>query len=122
MWIRAARYPLCVSLWLGPAAALAQATPAKPGSLPEAPPAAPKVPAPPPANKAQPVEKPAPAPRTAEPPAAKKPATDVGRGAGSRSVLPSPAPVAPPPATPEPGKPPSTGSHQKGRPPAKPSP
>lgn len=58
-------------------------------------------------------------PKAAEP----KPATDLGRGAGSRSVIP-PAPAkAAEPSTPE-KKPPAepSASHQRGRPPAKPSP
>ncbi len=57
---------------------------------------------------------------------ANKPAPDVSRGAGSRSVPPPPS-VEPPESSPAPApekapaKPAVTGSHQKGRPPAKPA-
>ena len=129
MRTRAARYPLCLGLWLSPALALAQA---KGGSLPEAPKAAP-APAPPPKAAPAPAPKaaPAPAPKTAPAPApkppaeAKKPAADVGRGAGSRSVAPPPSPAPPEPAPEPPAKattPAPAGSHQKGRPPPKPAP
>jgi len=53
-----------------------------------------------------------------------KPAADVARGAGSRSVTPPPSePVesAPPPLVEKPAPPAPSGSHQKGRPPAKPA-
>lgn len=145
-------------LLLSPAFAAAQA---KPGSLPSAPPAAPKAEKkPPPAAKpdekaaskpdekpaAKPDEKAAAKPKTAptavDPKPASKPAepkaeepkaptksgepkqaTDLGRGAGSRSVTPA-APTRPaepgPPEKKAPVEP--SASHQKGRPPAKPSP
>jgi membrane-bound lytic murein transglycosylase D len=157
-------------LLLSPAFAAAQT---KPGSLPSAPPIAPKSekkasngtkpdekpaakpdekPAAKPDEKpaARPDEKPAPKPeaksvarpeeksaskptRTSEAkvdegktptkPGEPKPATDLGRGAGSRSVPPAAPPRAVEPAAPEkkPAAEPSA-SHQKGRPPAKPSP
>jgi membrane-bound lytic murein transglycosylase D len=59
-----------------------------------------------------------------EPPASGKPAADVARGAGSRRVTPAPTEAAPDPALDGRSKPtPSAaGSHQKGRPPAKPAP
>lgn len=144
-----ARYPVWLGLILSPGLAQAQA---KPGSLPAAPtvkPEAPKPEAKPPAaNKPAPAPKAAPKPATekvAPAPAAKpappkapepapatesggssnKPAADVARGAGTRSVAPpraSEAPAEPSSAAPE--KPPSaaTSSHRKGRPPAKPAP
>lgn len=126
---------VCRAAWafllLCPALASAQA---KPGSLPEA-----KSTQPGDAKSAKPAEKPAkpseakPAkpsepPSEAKPsepkpseakPSEPKPATDLGRGAGSRSVVP---PAAPPAAEPPSKKPEPGASHQKGRPPAKPSP
>lgn len=156
-------------LLLSPAFAWAQA---KPGSLPAAPPTAPKSekkphkpdekptgkvderPAARPDEKrtarpdekqaARPDEKPAPEPKAATKPeerAARAPegkseegkapskatepkaATDLGRGAGSRSVPPAPPPKTLEPVAPEkkPVAEPSA-SHQKGRPPSKPSP
>ncbi|RYZ01600.1 MAG: LysM peptidoglycan-binding domain-containing protein [Myxococcales bacterium] len=59
-----------------------------------------------------------------EPGASNKPAADVARGAGSRSVTPVPTEPEPEPSPEAPVKPaPSSGpgSHQKGRPPAKPA-
>jgi membrane-bound lytic murein transglycosylase D len=75
-------------------------------------------------SKAEPKAEPKADPKTAskaEPKTDPKPATDMGRGAGTRSV--SPAPVAPPPeAAPAPSKKPEpTATHQKGRPPPKPA-
>jgi membrane-bound lytic murein transglycosylase D len=121
-------------LLLCPALTWAQA---KQGSLPEA-----KVPKAGEAKPANPPEKPAKAaeakpadPKPAKPsdaktdakaespkpPAEPKPATDLGRGAGTRSVSP-PAPPSSPDATTPPTKKPEPGaSHQKGRPPPKPS-
>jgi membrane-bound lytic murein transglycosylase D len=128
-----ARYPLWLGLWLSPGLAFAQA---KAGSLPAAPAAKPsakpekKAPTPTPAKDAEKAP-----PRDSEKLAAKdgekappkaKPAADVARGAGTRSV----APAAPPEPALAPPPPPSektptgaaAGAHPKGRPPAKPSP
>ncbi len=68
------------------------------------------------ATKPEPTGKPEPAPSG-------KPAADVARGAGSRSVTPAPAEPPPEPEPESPTKPsaPSASSHQKGRPPAKPA-
>jgi len=138
-----ARYPLWLGLWLSPGLAVAQAK----GSLPAAP--AEKT-APKPEKKAPTKEKPAPkvvpaaskpgaeptrsppepaksAPPTAVEPASSspaKPAADVARGAGTRSVAPPMTPPSPqPPLTPEKtATPPASATHAKGRPPAKPSP
>lgn len=141
-----ARYSLWLGLCLSPALAAAQA---KPGSLPAAPaaPAAkpeaakaekkspptkeatpPKDKAPPPPKEAAPPKE-AP-PREETPPATKplataRPAADVARGAGSRSVAPLPAreskEPAPSPAPAKPLSPAPAGAHQKGRPPTKPA-
>jgi membrane-bound lytic murein transglycosylase D len=122
-----ARYPLWLGLWLSPGLVAAQT---KPGSLPAA-----AQPAEKPAAKAEKKPKTAPtaAPKpenAAKPPqapklATPKPAADATRGAGSRSVAPplAEAEPSPMPAAPEkPASPAPAGAHQKGRPPAKPSP
>ena len=122
-----------------PAPAKPAPTPAKPAPTPAGPPPSPPTakatpaptskPAGTPAGKPGPANKPsappAPEPVVSEEPATNKPAADVARGAGSRSVTPK-APSEPKPAPaakPEkPAAPVSAATHQKGRPPAKPSP
>jgi membrane-bound lytic murein transglycosylase D len=144
MRTKVARSPLWVGLLFSPAVALAQT---KPGSLPEAkspakaeakapaPAAEPKPTKqdskPPPKAEATAAPKPAPKPTpkaepeaepSNEPAATSKPAADLARGSGSRSVG-APAPEAPqPPAATVDAKAPSKTAHQKGRPPSKPSP
>jgi membrane-bound lytic murein transglycosylase D len=131
---------VCFPVWLGlsisPAMAFAQA---KPGSLPAAPAASDK-PAPKPNKPPMPKEKPASQPKsTPAPPApskpsvnspealpvapASKPAADVARGAGSRSVAAPESELSQsaPPATVEKPLPRATTSHTKGRPPSKPA-
>jgi membrane-bound lytic murein transglycosylase D len=138
-----ARYPLWLGLCLSPALAAAQARPGSLPAAPDAPKEAPKAekkappaqkpnspapatkPAPLPAAKPTPppAGKPAPPPATAKPPEPTvRPAADVARGAGSRSVTPAvPAEPASPPAA-KPASPAPTGTHVKGRAPAKPAP
>jgi membrane-bound lytic murein transglycosylase D len=153
MRTRAARYPVWLGLMLSPVLAAAQgkngslpeapkAAPAKPA---EAKPAEKPAPAPAAKPPAKPAEKAAaPAPKPAEKPApekttpapekpadkpspapakADKPAADVGRGSGSRSVTPLPPekPAEPAPDAKKGTLPAPAGSHQKGRPPPKPA-
>jgi membrane-bound lytic murein transglycosylase D len=135
-----------VFLLLCPALSWAQA---KQGSLPEAKSAKPgeaksakpaeKPAKPPEAKPAKPSEAKAEKPSEAKPSETKaekpseakasdakqseaKPATDLGRGAGTRSVIPPALPSSPDVAVPPAKKPESGASHQKGRPPPKPSP
>ena len=105
--------------------------PAKPPAAKPAPPAASRPSDPPsskpsaPAKPAAPAVSPTESPTPADPPATNRPAADVARGAGSRSVVPKPSAEVKPPAAPEkpekPEKPASAVSHQKGRPPSKPA-
>ncbi|HEX2876719.1 MAG TPA: LysM peptidoglycan-binding domain-containing protein [Polyangiaceae bacterium] len=74
--------------------------------------------------KSEPAAKAEPA-ATPKPEASDKPAANPARGAGSRSVAPAPAPEPKEPPSAAPEKPITSGpagSHQKGRPPSKPSP
>lgn len=75
-------------------------------------------------GKSEPAAKAEPA-ATPKPEASDKPAANPARGAGSRSVAPAPAPEPKEPPSAAPEKPITSGpagSHQKGRPPSKPSP
>lgn len=145
-----ARCPLWVCLGLAPAPALAQPSAGSLPAVPETPPSKAEKPATPPAKApeknaakpppaAKPTAKPevrADAPTKAgtdtsaaagnptEPRLSNKPAADVARGAGSRSVAPAPSEVpTETPADSPASRPPTSaaGSHQKGRAPAKPA-
>jgi membrane-bound lytic murein transglycosylase D len=106
----------------------------KPEPAPKAEPTKPEPPKPGPAKsepaaKAEPITKAAPAAKPDQAPASSpvsdRPAANPARGAGSRSVAPAPGPEPKEPQSAVPEKPVTpgpAGSHQKGRPPTKPSP